>query len=152
MQAIKSPQDFLSGLFYLAIGAIALAVAPGYGIGTAARMGAGYFPLALGIMLVGVGLLAILRGFRRQGEPVGLISWRALLLIVTAAVCFAATVHRLGFIIAAALTVFISALAARDFPWRLPFVLILLAVVAAVATLFITLLAVPLPLVGSWLR
>jgi hypothetical protein len=152
MHAIKSPQDFLAGLFYIAVGATAVIVAPSYGIGTAARMGAGFFPVMLGSLLIGIGVLAFLRGVLRQGEGIGVVPWRALVLITLAAVTFAATVNGLGFIVSATLTILISALAARDFPWRPTFVLILLAVVAAVATLFITLLAVPLPLVGSWLR
>lgn len=152
MQAIKSQKNFLSGLFYLFIGGVAIAMAPGYGIGTASRMGAGFFPLALGILLAGIGAVAILRGLAREGERIGEVPWRALALIFAAAALFAATVNGLGFIIAASLTIFTSALAACNFPWRLPFVLILFAVIAAVAVLFIMLLAVPLPLVGTWLR
>jgi len=152
MQAVKSPQDFLSGLFYLVVGSVAVGIAPGYGVGTTARMGAGFFPLVLGILLMGIGIAAIMRGILRRGEPIDAVPWRALIMIIASALLFAATVNGLGFIIAATLSIFTSAFAARDFPWRLPFVLILLSVVAATAVLFITLLAVPLPLLGSWLR
>lgn len=51
----RSQKDFLSGLMFTAVG-IAFAVgATNFDIGGAARMGPGYFPLLLGILLAILG-------------------------------------------------------------------------------------------------
>jgi hypothetical protein len=54
---IKSQKDFFSGLMFLLVG-IAFAWGAGsYSIGTGARMGPGYFPMVLGVLLAGLGLV-----------------------------------------------------------------------------------------------
>ena len=54
---IKSQKDFLSGLMFLVVGGVFAWGATHYSIGTGARMGPGYFPLLLGVILVLVVLL-----------------------------------------------------------------------------------------------
>ena len=61
---LQNPRDFLAGLLFMSFGAAALAMSQSYAIGTAARMGPGYFPRALGILLIVLGALLSLRGFR----------------------------------------------------------------------------------------
>ena len=56
---IKSQKDFFAGLMYLVVGGAFAIGAYGYNVGTAARMGPGYFPMILGILLVGVPALGI---------------------------------------------------------------------------------------------
>ncbi|MBV5331034.1 tripartite tricarboxylate transporter TctB family protein, partial [bacterium] len=64
MPLIGNPKDFFAGLLFMAFGLAALVLSGDYTIGTAARMGAGYFPRVLGILLLGMGALLALRGFR----------------------------------------------------------------------------------------
>ena len=45
---ISQPKDFLTGLMFLFFGAAAMVLSRGLTIGTAAKMGPGYFPFALG--------------------------------------------------------------------------------------------------------
>ena len=52
---IKSQKDFFSGLVFTLIGASFAYGATSYNIGTAARMGPGYFPLLLGVILALIG-------------------------------------------------------------------------------------------------
>ena len=58
MVLIKSQKDFYSGLMFAVVGAAFALGSTNYSIGTAARMGPGYFPLVLGILLalLGVGI------------------------------------------------------------------------------------------------
>ena len=45
---IRAPKDFWTGVMFIAFAAVAMAVARDYSLGTAVRMGPGYFPLVLG--------------------------------------------------------------------------------------------------------
>ena len=49
---IRHPKDFYSGVLFIAFGVAALVIGSNYALGTAARMGPGYFPRILGILLV----------------------------------------------------------------------------------------------------
>ena len=49
---IKSQKDFFAGLLYVVIGGGFAIGATNYTVGNAARMGPGYFPLLVGILLV----------------------------------------------------------------------------------------------------
>ena len=44
MAAIRHPKDFWSGMLFILIGIAAIIVGSRYNLGTAARMGPGYFP------------------------------------------------------------------------------------------------------------
>ena len=48
---IKSQKDFFSGLMFMGVGTAFAWGATTYSVGSGARMGPGYFPLMLGILL-----------------------------------------------------------------------------------------------------
>ena len=50
---IANYQDFFAGLFFILFGALAAYLSTSYNMGTGARMGPGYFPYWLGIILAG---------------------------------------------------------------------------------------------------
>ena len=52
---LKSQKDFFSGLMFMCVGVAFAWGASGYTIGTGARMGPGYFPLVLGVLLALLG-------------------------------------------------------------------------------------------------
>lgn len=88
---IKSQKDFFSGLMFTAVGVAFAWGATTYTIGNGARMGPGYFPLMLGI------LLAILGGFimfqamvieTADGEKIGSFAWKPLGFIIGANLLF----------------------------------------------------------------
>ena len=62
---VKLPdsKDFWSGVMLIAIGAAAVVIGRDYPFGTALRMGAGFFPLVLGAVLVLFGVLMQHAGF-----------------------------------------------------------------------------------------
>ena len=64
---VRNPQDFWCGVFFVALGAIAIAASSGYPLGTALEMGPGYFPTWLGGIMVGFGL--IIGGSSLRVEP-----------------------------------------------------------------------------------
>ena len=54
---IKSQKDFFSGLMFMGIGVAFAWGATTYNVGSGARMGPGYFPLMLGILMTILGAL-----------------------------------------------------------------------------------------------
>src|SRR3546814_4259840 len=54
---IHDKKNFVAGALYVSFGALVAIGSASYDLGTAQRMGPGYFPLALGLLLMGVGLL-----------------------------------------------------------------------------------------------
>jgi hypothetical protein len=67
---IRSPKDFWIGLIYLAFGAAVLSVGWEYRLGTAGRMGPGYFPKVLAWLMIGLGVISLVRALATRGEPV----------------------------------------------------------------------------------
>jgi hypothetical protein len=67
---IRSPKDFWIGLIYLAFGAAVLSVGWEYRLGTAGRMGPGYFPKVLAWLMIGLGVISLIRALTAKGEPV----------------------------------------------------------------------------------
>ena len=120
-------------------------------IGRAFRMGEGYFPIVLGLVLVGLGLLVAFRALRAQDEPWGRISWRALILITAAIVFFGVAIRNLGLVPALAGSIVIAAFATRE---TTPGTVIGLAVglTAFCVAVFSYGLGLPLDLIGPWLR
>lgn len=149
MSAIRNPKDFWAGLIYLGVGLGAFVIAQDYEMGTAVRMGPGYFPRVLGILLALVGTVALARSLLRPGEAIGRLAWREALLVLGATVIFGLLVRGLGMALSLLVLVLISAYASRQFRLRST---VLLAVGLAIFSVlvFIKGLGIPLPLVGSW--
>ena len=88
---IKSEKDFFAGIMFLVVGVGFAWGATNYNIGTGARMGPGYFPLLLGVLLAVLGLAIVLESLvveTEDGEKVGSIGWRPLFFIIAANVAF----------------------------------------------------------------
>ena len=56
---IKSQKDFFSGVVYSVVGGAFAIGATNYTLGEGARMGPGYFPMMLGILLAVIGAAVI---------------------------------------------------------------------------------------------
>ena len=80
-------------------------------IGTALRMGPGYLPLLLAGILLLVGIVVLIQATRVQGEPMGPLAWRGMLLTLPAPIFFGLTVRGLGFVPAVFITAFIASFA-----------------------------------------
>ena len=66
MAFIRHPKDFFAGVLFIAFGLGAIIVGSNYTLGTAARMGPGYFPRILGGLLVRAGARARVAGAALQ--------------------------------------------------------------------------------------
>lgn len=158
---IKSEQDFFSGLMFLAAGIAFAWGATKYNVGQAARMGPGYFPLMLGIVLAVLGLIVLFDSLvveTEDGEKIGKIAWRPLGFIVGSNIIFGILlgglpsigVPAMGLIVATYGVVIVAAQAGDEF--RLKEVLILATVLAALSYLaFIKLLKLQFPVWPSFI-
>jgi hypothetical protein len=88
---IKSQKDFYSGIMFMTIGVAFAWGATTYNIGEGARMGPGYFPMMLGILLAALGLFILFESLvveTEDGEPIGAWAWKPLSFIILANLLF----------------------------------------------------------------
>jgi Tripartite tricarboxylate transporter TctB family len=149
---VQNPKDFWTGLIYLAVGAAVIFIARNYSVGTASRMGPGYFPLALSGLLIVFGLVAVVRSFMVPGEPIGAFAWKPMVLVLGATALFGALISTLGLVIALLALVLVSAAASENFRFDWRAALGLVALVVFCALVFVKGLGVPMPLFGPLLE
>jgi hypothetical protein len=128
---IRSQKDFFSGLMFASVGAAFAIGALNYKIGSGARMGPGYFPLMLGILLGVMGLVVLvnslsLRGTEGDTNPVGPIAWKQLGFIIGANLLFGVLlggmpsmdVPALGLVLAIYALVIVASMAGAQFRFK----------------------------------
>lgn len=118
---IKSQRDFWSGLLFLLVGLAFAWGATEYNFGSSARPGPGYFPFGLGVLLALLGAMVLFKAVTIEspdGDPIGAIAWRPLLVIVGAIVMFGLALPRLGLVATLPLLIFVTSLASDEFHWR----------------------------------
>jgi Tripartite tricarboxylate transporter TctB family len=111
---IRASKDFWAGIMFLSFAAVAVMAARGYAMGTAGRMGPGYFPMTLGLVLGLLGLLIIVRSVIAGSGAITGLQLRPLLVLAGAAVMFGLLIERLGLVITLVLVVAASAAASRQ--------------------------------------
>ena len=142
MRKFRPGKDFFAGLLYIAFGSAAVAIGRGYALGTAARMGPGYFPVLVGALLVVVGLVVAARGVTAKSERLKRLAIGPVALVLAAVLLFAVTIEKLGLVIALLAVVVVGYLA--NARWR-PLELVLLAGVLTAASVLIFYYGLKLP-------
>ena len=115
---IRSPRDFFAGVVFLLFGLCAVVVGRDYPMGTALRMGAGYFPVVLGALLLILGAVICIKSLVVAGDAIESIGLRPLLLVLLAIGAFAASVDTIGLVTATVLVTGIGAAASPESRWR----------------------------------
>lgn len=149
MLTIRNPKDFFTGLLLLAISAVFAYGLFELPIGTAYRMGPGYFPMVLTVMLTACGIAILANGLLSDGEAIGTIPWRGLFIVTVSVLLYGATLKGLGMVPALALTVFLSTFAGRGWDAKSAIAVTVVLVVGCVA-IFVKGLGLPLSLFGPW--
>lgn len=103
--------DFTAGFLFIVFGLIFGLTGLGLEMGTTLRMGPGYFPMVLAVLLTGLGAAIVVSAFGSVGEVVGNYAWRGMVFILAAPVFFGLTVRGLGFVPSILFTTLIAALA-----------------------------------------
>ena len=152
---IKSQKDFFSGLMFMAAGVAFAWGASGYAIGKGARMGPGYFPVVLGVLLAVLGALITFKAMvvdTVDGDKVGRFAWKPLIFIIAANLVFGAALGGLpsiglpplGLVVGIFALTFIASNAGEEFNFKE--VTILAAILATMSyAAFILLLKLQLP-------
>jgi Tripartite tricarboxylate transporter TctB family len=142
---LMSNKRFLSGLMFLGIGGVAIYIAQDYPMGSALRMGPGYFPIVLGGIMGLFGIYEMILGVMKPDPVKGNWSIRALIILPLAAVIFGIMMENFGFIPALIALIFASAAASREFKFL---EVLMSAVVITIASVgvFIYGLGLPYPL------
>lgn len=144
------PVNGWCGVLFMLVGLFFAIQSANLEIGTAFRMGPGYFPLVLSAILIALGAVIFVSALRNASEPIGAVAWRGMAFILVAPIVFGLLLRGLGFIP----SIFITALVAGFASSRMrP---LYAAVIAAALTLFTTLvfirgLGLPFRLFGPWL-
>lgn len=117
---IRNQKDVAAGLLYVAFGAAFSLGALNYKLGEPARMGPGWFPFAIGILLVIVGAVTAFGGIRPAAaeQKVKRLELRALAWIIGAVVLFGLLLQPLGMVAALLVLVIVSSLASHEFSWK----------------------------------
>lgn len=151
LEVRRALKDILAGAVFIALGLAFALGALAYEVGDPLRMGPGYMPLALGVILVGLGIGIVIKGFLAgEGEVIGAVDWRVIVLLTAALLFFGLTVRGLG--VAASLlgTTLLASFARARTP-ILEVVLISVGLTVLSVVLFIYVLQLRLPLTGPWL-
>lgn len=146
---IKAPKDVFAGLMFLAIAAVFASGMAGLSIGTAFRMGAGYFPMVLTILLAVLATVLIARGLYRSGEQIATFTWRGLLFVTGPVVFFATTLSGLGLVPSLGATILAVTFASRVWEPKLSIAVTAILVLFCVVV-FVYGLGLPLMLFGPW--
>jgi len=142
---IRNPRDFWAGMMFTGIGTLFAVVAWGYKLGTAARMGPGFFPFWLGLLLIGLGLAISFAALRVDGMPLEKFHWRPVLWVLLPIVGFGLLLKITGVMLAGFLLVIAASYGGPEFKWRGSIVLAL-GLVIFCSLVFVAGLKLPIPL------
>jgi hypothetical protein len=115
MRSIRNPRDFCAGALFVAIGIATIVLGTHYTLGTAARMGPGYFPRILGILMIVLGGIIAMRALRIPGPRVPRIHWRPTLIVLGSVVLFGAIVRPVGVALSTVILIVAASAASHEF-------------------------------------
>lgn len=146
---IRHPKDFWTGIIFLCVGLAAIIIGRDYTLGTAGKMGPAYFPTVLGSLLAFIGVIAVVRSFFRDGEPVGKFAVKEAVLILTGVLLFGFLIRGAGLVVAVFAVILFSAYASAKFKWMHGIALAAGMTIFAVIV-FVKLLGLPIAIFGPW--
>ena len=141
---IKSIQDLVTGLLFIAIGLGAYFIAIDYPMGTAQRPGTGVLPKALAWLLAGTGIVLLVKAMLVDGPRLTGWAWRPAIMITVAAIAFALLIDRFGLVVTMIVSMTIAAFGTPETRW-LEYSLFALFMVVLGIALFIYGLGMPIP-------
>ncbi len=145
MKSRPAMEDLLFGLFLAGMAALVFVSTAKLATGTAADMGAGYFPKAIAWGMVAFATFFIIKSFVVPGEKIIPPFWRGLILIPAAVGIFALLLNTAGLALASFLCMVVVSFASTE--TRLIEALLFSASVSAASVLlFVKALALPVPI------
>ena len=142
---IKSPKDFWAGLMFIVFGVFFLVVARNYQMGSAVRMGPAYFPTVLGGIMAVLGGIVFFQSLIFEGSKVPKLSFKPIFFISLALVLFGYLLKPIGFVLALAVMIFVSAFGGHEFRAKEVAILTVVLIIFSVLV-FVKGLTLPFPL------
>jgi hypothetical protein len=144
---IKHPRDFWSGVMFVGVGGLFAGIAVTYKLGTAARMGPGFFPFYLGLILILIGVIVVLVSIKAKttGEKVDKFHWRPLFWVVGSICVFGVMLKLTGVLFAGIALVYGSSLGSGEFKMR-EIVWLAIGLSVFCAAIFVGGLKLPIPM------
>jgi Tripartite tricarboxylate transporter TctB family len=144
---IKNPRDFWAGVMFLVTGGLFAGIALTYKLGTAARMGPGFFPFALGVILAALGIGILVSGMREKNKGPGVekFHWGAVFWVLMPIVVFGLLLKIVGMLVMGLFVVIVSSIGSHEFKLR-PVLFLAVGLVAFCALAFVGGLKLPIPL------
>jgi len=149
---VKLTQDVAQGGLFAAVGLTALLMALQYPLGTPGRMGPGFFPVIISGLLTLTGFAILARSRTGRSEVIRVGRWWSALIVTIAIVLFGYLLDKLGLPLAVLLLCIGAGMASIQFQlnWKAVGGAVAFSIVCGL--LFVTLLGLRIPLVGSWLQ
>ncbi len=154
---IGHPKNFWGGMLFVGLGLIFAVIArgvpglsflPGYSMGTPARMGPGFFPFYLGVILTLLGVFIASTGLKVHENDPGEIEtfhWKPILWVLASIVVFGLLLKVVGMLIAGIILVIGASKGSQDFHLK-RVVILAVCLVIFCALVFVTGLKLPIPL------
>jgi hypothetical protein len=142
---ITNPRDFWSGVMFLVVGSLFAGIAYNYKLGTAARMGPGFFPFFLGLILAIIGVIVLVVSLKSKGPNVDKFHWIPIFWVLASICLFGVLLKLTGVLVAGVGLVIGSSIGSGEF--KLKEILILAATLSVFcAAVFVGGLKLPIPM------
>lgn len=144
--------DLGAGAIFIAIGLFfGITTLLELNIGTARRMGPGYFPIVLAGILIALGLAVLAKGIGEADPERGPLPWRGLVVLLSVPVIFGMLVRPTGLAPVLLITTFITSFASRRM--TVPVALAMAVGLTLFCVVVFTFgLSLPLRLFGPWVE
>jgi len=115
---VRAPRDLGSSFVLVIIGATALYFGAELTMGTAGRMGPGYFPRLLAWLIIAIGIFLGLMSLSTEGPPISPPQFRPLVFVLGSISIFGYLMDVIGLAVTAVIIVLIAALARPQFKMK----------------------------------
>ena len=149
MVRIGNKRDFLSGLMLVGFGLAGLLIARNYRMGTALRMGPGYFPVVLSGLLIVIGIIVAGLALKSDEVTSPKFALRPLLIVTGATVLFGVFINGAGMVLTTLGLVVASRFARPGYPW-LETAILAVGLSALCAAVFYFGIRIQMPLLPTW--
>ena len=147
---VNAPKDMAAGLFFILVGIAGYGFVWDMPMGAAVRMGPGYIPKVLSVIVALFGVFLACRSLVIEGEPLEGWKLRPLIIISLSIFVFAWLIDSTGLVMAAFLLMILSTIGGREFFWRETIIFSALMSLGAVLV-FHVLLGLPMQVWPSWI-
>ncbi len=147
---IKAPKDLAAGLFFILCGIAGYYFVIDMPMGAAVRMGPGYIPKVLSVIVLLFGVFIAGRSFVLSGEPIEAWKLRPLIIISASIFVFAFLIDSTGLVLASLLLMIVSTVGGREYFWRETIIFSVLMSLGSIVV-FHWLLGLPMQVWPSWI-